>query len=66
MMTKLLLTAHWTPKEALTIFEFLGELQEVIWSAYETELIKIYQSEDAQNPDRQPPIDPEFDDEIPF
>jgi len=66
MMTKLLFTAHWTPDEALTIFEFLGELRDVIWAAYETELMEIYQSKGVQNPDDQQSIDPFLDDEIPF
>lgn len=66
MMTKMLFTAYWTPGEALTIFEFLGELREVIWSTYEDELIEIYQSHDLHDPNNQQPIDPEFDDDIPF
>jgi hypothetical protein len=59
-------TAYWTADEALTIFEFLGELREVIWSAYESEMVEIYQSEDLQNPNDQQSIDPDFDDDIPF
>ncbi len=66
MMTKMLFTAHWTADEALTIFEFLGELREVIWSAYESEMIEICQSEITQNPNDQQPINPDFDDDIPF
>ncbi len=66
MMTKMSFTVHWTAGEALTIFEFLGELREVIWSTYEEELIEIYQSQDMQNPNYQLPFDPDFDDDIPF
>ncbi len=66
MMTKMSFTTYWTADEALTVFEFLGELRDVIWSTYEEELIEIYQSQDLHNPNNQQPIDPGFDDEIPF
>ena len=45
MMTKLLLTTHWTVDEAETILAFLDELREVILTGYEIELNETRQLE---------------------
>lgn len=66
MMTKLLFTAHWSAEEALTIFEFLDDMRDVIWSVYETDIMEIVQSEQDQSPNHQKPLDSDFNIEIEF
>jgi hypothetical protein len=66
-MTKLPFTAHWSAQEAQIIFEFLGDLKDVIWSVYEAELIELYQAECTHRPwDNKEQFDLDFDDDKPF
>jgi hypothetical protein len=56
---------HWTPAEALAVYEFLNELTEAIWNRYEAALIEQLRSDhDYGNPPQPDLFDP--DDPLPF
>lgn len=56
---------HWSPEQALAVFEFLEELSSLLWDQYDQQLIKLLQPELDQEPSNQlDPFDP--NDEIPF
>ena len=54
---------HWTPEQALAVYEFLTELADAIWNRYEIPLIELLTPELEHNP---PEPDSDFDDPIPF
>jgi len=56
---------HWTPEQALVVYELLNDLAEAIWNRYETPLIELLTSGlDQNNASQHDPLD--FDDPIPF
>ena len=56
---------HWTPEQALAVYEFLTELADALWNRYEVPLIQLLAAELDQNNDSQLDLF-EFDDPIPF
>jgi hypothetical protein len=52
---------HWTPEQALAVFECLQALRQALWSAYGTEVQQAWR--DQLVPDGPPP---EFDPDEPF
>ena len=56
---------HWTPEQALAVYEFLTELADALWNRYEVPLIQLLAPELDQNNDSQLDLF-EFDDPIPF
>ena len=56
---------HWTPEQALAVYELLNDLAESIWNRYEIPLIELLTGElDQDNNSQYDPVD--FDDPIPF
>ena len=56
---------HWTPEQALIVYELLNDLAEAIWKRYEIPLIELLTSDlDQNNASPHDPLD--FDDPIPF
>ena len=56
---------HWTPEQALAVYEFLTELADALWNRYEIPLIQLLAPELDQNNDSQLDLF-DFDDSIPF
>ena len=40
---------HWTPEQALAVYEFLTELADALWNRYEIPLIELLKTELEQN-----------------
>ncbi len=59
------LPEHWTPEQALAVYEFLTELADALWNRYELPLIQLLAPELDQNNDSQLDLF-DFDDSIPF
>lgn len=56
---------HWSPEQALAVWEFLQELSSFIWDQYERQFLNLIQPDlYPEPPDELDPLDP--DDEIPF
>jgi len=56
---------HWTPEQALVVYELLNDLAETIWNRYEIPLIELLTCElDQDNTSQYDLFD--FDDPIPF
>ena len=56
---------HWTPRQALAVFDFISELQQQIWQRYEQPLADLI----VADLEYEHPIDrsiEDFEDEIPF
>jgi hypothetical protein len=58
------ITNHWTPEQALAIYEFLGELRQTIWDLYQYELNGIDSPPEDVLPPRETPCP--TDNEPPF
>lgn len=56
-----LVPLHWTPEQALTVFECLHAMREALWAAYGTQVQQAWR--DQLDPDS--PM-PNFDPEQPF
>jgi hypothetical protein len=56
-----LIPRHWTPEQALAVFECLQALRQALWSAYGTEVQQAWREQLV--PDGPPP---EFDPDEPF
>ena len=56
---------HWTPDQALAVYEFLTELADALWNRYQIPLIQLLAPELDQNNDSQLDLF-DFDDPIPF
>jgi hypothetical protein len=56
---------HWSPEQALAVYELLNDLAETIWNRYEIPLIELLTSELDYNNDSQHDLF-DFDDPIPF
>ena len=56
---------HWTPEQALAVYEFLTELADALWNRYDIPLIQLLAPELDQNDDSQLDLF-DFDDSIPF
>jgi hypothetical protein len=56
---------HWTPEQALAVYELLNELTESIWNHYEIALIELLATEIDQDDHSQPDLF-DFNDQLPF
>ena len=56
---------HWTPEQALAVYEFLTELADALWTRYEIPLIELLTPELEHNDPPEPDLS-DFDDPIPF
>lgn len=56
---------HWTPEQALGVYEFLNDLAEAIWERYQFPMIELLAYERAQQDDSQLDLF-DFDDPLPF
>jgi hypothetical protein len=65
MMSKLLLTTHWTASEAEIILAFLDELRDVILVGYEVELSEACQL-DVENHEDTEKLPRDRNDKTPF
>ena len=61
----LLLPDHWTPEQALAVYEMLNELAASIWDSYQPQLLELIVPEIEQDEASQPDLF-DFDDPIPF
>ena len=55
------LPSHWSPKQALAVFEYLEMLQDQLWLAYGPDIQRAWRSQLV--PERTPP---DFDPDSPF
>ena len=56
---------HWSPRQALAVFDFLSDLQQQIWDRYEQPLVDLIVADlEYQHAIDCSPED--FEDEIPF
>ncbi|MCW8885879.1 MAG: hypothetical protein K6L75_03285 [Cellvibrionaceae bacterium] len=46
-MPSMKIPAHWTPSEALAVFEFIDEIRDQIWNAYGPEIQAQLQEDQA-------------------
>jgi hypothetical protein len=53
--------AHWSPEQALAVFECLHAVRQALWAAYGTQVQQAWR--DQLMPDGLPP---EFDEDAPF
>jgi hypothetical protein len=53
--------AHWSPEQALAVFECLHAMRQALWAAYGTQVQQAWR--DQLMPDGLPP---EFDEDVPF
>ena len=53
--------AHWTPEQALAVFECLHTMRQALWAVYGTQVQQAWR--DQLVPDGTPP---EFDPDLPF
>jgi len=59
---------HWTPQQALTVYDFLSDLQQHIWDRYEKQLVPLIVA-DLQSDyhiDHSVEDLEDFEDDIPF
>ncbi len=56
---------HWSPEQALAVFEFLEELASLVWDQYQHPLIQLLQPELEPEPSNQLDLF-DFNDDIPF
>lgn len=56
---------HWTPEQALAVFELLKDLTDAIWNRYELTLIEMLAAELYQDDTSQLDLF-DFDDSVPF
>ena len=56
---------HWTPEQALVVYELLNDLAETIWNHYEIPLIELLAGELDQDNAAQTDLF-DFDDTLPF
>ena len=56
---------HWTPEQALAVYELLTDLADALWNRYEIPLFQLLAPELDQNDDSQLDLF-DFDDPIPF
>lgn len=54
---------HWTPEQALAVYELLTDLAETVWNQYELALIELLAPKPEQHDAAQPDL---FDDPLPF
>ena len=54
---------HWTPEQALAVYELLTDLAETVWNQYELALIELLAPQPEQDETSQPDL---FDDSLPF
>jgi hypothetical protein len=68
-MTYLSLPPHWTPEQAFAVYDFLRDLERIIWYTYRLPIQEGYRRDCEQYDDSHPtPNKPgvPFDDPIPF
>ena len=56
---------HWTPEQALAVYDLLNDLAEATWNRYEIPLIELLAAELDPHDTSQPDLF-NFDDQIPF
>lgn len=56
---------HWSPEQALAVYELLNDLAEAIWNRYQVPLIEQLTCELDQADDAQPDLF-DFNDSLPF
>ena len=59
------LPEHWTPEQALAVYELLNDLADAIWRCYEIPLTELLAPEIYPNDGSQPDLF-DFDDPLPF
>jgi len=68
MMPTLDIPDHWSPEQALAVYELLDQLRDRVWDRYSVPIIDAFRADleqDNLSPHLQLPLFP-FDDDIPF
>ncbi len=56
---------HWTPEQALSVYEYLTQMSEAVWERYAVDLLPLVRPDPSAHDATQPDLlDP--DDELPF
>jgi hypothetical protein len=64
-MSPIQIPEHWSPEQALAVWELLENIAGLVWARYEQPLIELIRPELEHKED--PPLDLcDLDDEIPF
>jgi len=66
-MTKyryLQLPDYWSAEQAWSVMEFIYQLEELVWDAYEEQLLDLVGPDPPEPPESD--LHPELDDDIPF
>ncbi|WED22030.1 hypothetical protein L3Q72_17810 [Vibrio sp. JC009] len=50
-MRRIAVTIYWSAEEADTVYQFLGELREVIWQIYGQDIEEMYREATSQETD---------------
>ena len=56
---------HWTPEQALAVYELLNDLAASIWNSYQPQLLELIVPEIEHDDASQPDLF-DFDDPLPF
>jgi hypothetical protein len=64
MMRKILLTVHYSPEEALTIYQFLDDFKDTLWANYNEEIMQVMNP--PEDDDAGELTHPDFFDDVPF
>lgn len=51
MMRRIAVTLYWSAEEADNVYQFLGELREVIWQVYGQDIEQMYRKAESQKED---------------
>jgi hypothetical protein len=68
-MNNLPIPKHWSPHQALAVLDFLEELHQALWEAYQEPLLDILVNHKTDEPPDDTTLDHEFTDDtddIPF
>lgn len=57
---------HWSPEQALIVYEFLSQLQDGIWEYYEVPLVETYRRDITGDLQQEPADSSDFNDDLPF
>ena len=61
-----MLPDNWSPEQAWALLEFIYQLEELVWDAYEDKLLHLVGPDPPELSDTDLDFDPNSDDYIPF
>lgn len=63
---RLSIPKHWTPAQAEAVHDFLMDVVQAVFEAYDVTLVDLARGDPASWPPDEPPYEPSDDDDIPF